>query len=453
MPTGHVGKVPGSSRQAGTAFPLDVSIVDGAGAQVTTFGGTASTFGTAFPATGTAAGFKDSTGTNMEPGNLDASGNLKVNIAAGSTGNAAAGATGAAVPASADYQGINVGGTLRGQTGVNPTGTVFAAQTDLASIAGTPVATLDFDTGAGSQAMPILGIALPASGGAVAGGTSTNPLRTDPTGTTAQPVTDGGGSLTVDGAVTANAGTNLNTSALALEAGGNLAAAAASLSALDDWDESDRAKVNLVVGQAGVTAGAGAVAANTPRLTLASDDPAVVSLQLIDDAIVADDAVFTPATTKVMMAGFEADETSTDSVNEGDGGAARMTLDRKQIVTIQPHTAGGWLTANFTNGDTFTPLTNAAQAIKASAGQLGGWYIYNPNAVVSYVNIYNVASGSVTVGTTTPKMNLAIPAGAAANVELVNGIEFDTAMSLSATTTGGGNTAPTTALDVMIWYK
>lgn len=38
-----------------------------------------------------------------------------------------------------------------------------------------------------------------------------------------QPVSDGGGSLTVDGAVTANAGTNLNTSALALETGGNLA--------------------------------------------------------------------------------------------------------------------------------------------------------------------------------------------------------------------------------------
>lgn len=37
-------------------------------------------------------------------------------------------------------------------------------------------------------------------------------------------VDDNAGSLTVDGAVTANAGTNLNTSALALESGGNLAA-------------------------------------------------------------------------------------------------------------------------------------------------------------------------------------------------------------------------------------
>lgn len=41
-------------------------------------------------------------------------------------------------------------------------------------------------------------------------GTGANPLRTDPTGSTAQPVTDNGGSLTVDGTVTANlaAGSN-----------------------------------------------------------------------------------------------------------------------------------------------------------------------------------------------------------------------------------------------------
>src|SRR6185369_16004387 len=72
-------------------------------------GGTSSTFGAAFPADGTAAGFIDSSG-NMAGGTLDASGFLKVNVAAGSSGNAAASATGAAVPASADYLGVNVGG-------------------------------------------------------------------------------------------------------------------------------------------------------------------------------------------------------------------------------------------------------------------------------------------------------------------------------------------------------
>jgi len=63
-------------------------------------------------------------------------------------------------------------------------------------------------------------------------------------GAAAVPIQDGGNAITVDGTVTANAGTNLNTSALALEAGGNLAAAATSLAIIDDWDESDRCKTN-----------------------------------------------------------------------------------------------------------------------------------------------------------------------------------------------------------------
>jgi len=64
---------------------------------------------------------------------------------------------------------------------------------------------------------------------------------------------------------------------------GSLANIEASTSVLDDWDESDRAKVNPIAGQAGVAAGAGAVSALTQRMTLASDDPAVTALQIIDD--------------------------------------------------------------------------------------------------------------------------------------------------------------------------
>jgi hypothetical protein len=63
---------------------------------------------------------------------------------------------------------------------------------------------------------------------------------------------------------------------------------------MDDWDESDRAKANIIVGQAGITAGAGAVAANTPRVTHASDDPAVTALQIMDDWDEADRAKVNP---------------------------------------------------------------------------------------------------------------------------------------------------------------
>lgn len=57
------------------------------------------------------------------PFQADATGNLKVNVVAGggSGSNAAAGQTGAAVPTNAGYDGVNVGGTLVGVTGVTTT--------------------------------------------------------------------------------------------------------------------------------------------------------------------------------------------------------------------------------------------------------------------------------------------------------------------------------------------
>lgn len=193
---------------------------------------------------------------------------------------------------------------------------------------------------------------------------------------------------------------------------------------------------------------------NAGTFAVQVDGAALTALQLIDDPVITDDGTFTPGATKVMMLGFEADETSTDSVDEGDAGAARMTLDRKQIVTVQPHTAGGLSVFNATSSDGSTALTNSAQAIKASAGQVYGWYIYNPNSSAQFVQFYNTAAASVTVGTTNPLFMLTIPASAAANVEFTNGITFTNAgFSCAATSTAGGNGAPSTALDVVIFYK
>lgn len=99
-----------------------------------------------------------------------------------------------------------------------------------------------------------------------------------------------------------------------------LASAVTALQIMDDWDETDRAKVNIIAGQAGVTAGAGAVAANTPRVTLASDDPAVVALQTIDNAIAGNemqvDVVNTPAVTNTHLTNFGAGEYETVAASQ-----------------------------------------------------------------------------------------------------------------------------------------
>lgn len=123
-------------------------------------------------------------------------------------------------------------------------------------------------------------------------------------------------------------------------------------------------------------------------------------------------------------------------------------------VTPIPDTTNGWLVAMMSSADGSTALTSTAQVIKASAGKLGGWYIYNPNATAAYVSIYNVAAASVVVGTTNPQMSLCIPALSAANVEFAMGIVFSNAgWSAAATTTGGGNTAMSSPLEANFFYK
>lgn len=125
-------------------------------------------------------------------------------------------------------------------------------------------------------------------------------LRIDPTGTTAQPVSQSGvwatrlqdgyglpltaSSSTPTGSETAlivrvvgGLPVSIDSSGLALETGGNLAATATSLAVLDDWDETDRAKVNLIVGQAGVAGGYGTIGSNTQRVAQAAASSANVT--------------------------------------------------------------------------------------------------------------------------------------------------------------------------------
>ena len=106
----------------------------------------------------------------------------------------------------------------------------------------------------------------------------TEPVSVDDNGGSLT-VDDGGLSLTVDGTVAATqSGTwNINnvSGTVSLPTGAATAAnqvtEIASLSVIDDWDETDRAKVNPIVGQAGVQGASGTVSASTQRVVLATD--------------------------------------------------------------------------------------------------------------------------------------------------------------------------------------
>jgi hypothetical protein len=117
------------------------------------------------------------------------------------------------------------------------------------------------------------------------------------------------------------------------------------------------------------------------------------------------------------------------------------------LVSLNPSTSGGWSVSSQ------TALTNTAVSVKASAGQLGGYMMYNPNPSAAYVQVFNVASGSVTLGTTTPTYVIPLPGNAAANIEMGNGIAHGTAISVAATTTPTGSAAPATALTGFFLFK
>lgn len=194
--------------------------------------------------------------------------------------------------------------------------------------------------------------------------------------------------------------------------------AVTALQIMDDWDESDRAKVNLIVGQAGIAGGTGVDGATVPRVTLATNvalpagtnaigklaansgvdigdvditsvipgtgatnsgkavdsvagatDTGVAILAVRDDALAAltpidgdyvqlrvdsqgslwtslsgpvalnvtraDDGAFAVGTDQVIGVGYLADESATDSIDEGDIGIPRMTLNRRPIIAGQ----------------------------------------------------------------------------------------------------------------------
>ncbi|MCP4640281.1 MAG: hypothetical protein GY851_07615, partial [bacterium] len=83
--------------------------------------------------------------------------------------------------------------------------------------------------------------------------------------------------------------------------------------------------------------------------TGASDVGAAMAASLaeIDNAVVVDDAAFTPATTSVVMAGATFDDASPDSIDEGDGGALRCSANRNLYGTVRD-AAGNERGANVT---------------------------------------------------------------------------------------------------------
>jgi len=89
---------------------------------------------------------------------------------------------------------------------------------------------------------------------------------------------------------------------------------------------------------------------------------------------------------------------------------------------------------------------NTAQAGATGAANLYALEIYNQNTTYTFVQFFDVATGSVTVGTTTPLFTLPIPPQGAIEKNYANPKNFATALTYACTTTPTGNGDPTTGL-------
>lgn len=269
-------------------------------------------------------------------------------------------------------------------------------------------------------------------------------------------VDDGGGSLTVDGTVAVSGtvavtqsgtwdevGINDSGNSITVDNGGTFAVQVSSIAAGDN----NIGNVDVVTMPTVTVTNAGTFATQV-------DGAALTALQVIDNPVLVDDAAFTPASSSVMMVGFQADESSTDSVDEGDAGAARITLDRKLITQPQPHTTGGL--SIFKSLD----LDETEEAVKASPGQVYGYHFVNRTTSPLYLKFYNDTVANVIVGTTVPVMTLELPSNStdhiAGHLSFPFGIAFDTAITVAVTTGFADNDTGAPGANhaiVHVWYK
>jgi hypothetical protein len=110
---------------------------------------------------------------------------------------------------------------------------------------------------------------------------------------------------------------------------------------------------------------------DTIAYTVLTGRTAVVSGGGSTSATKTDDAAFTVATDQVTPIAAMADEASTDSVNEGDAGELRMTLDRILLATNSAQLGNG-LTPFIVYRENILPIPPPAIAPPASKGILNG---------------------------------------------------------------------------------
>ena len=322
---------------------------------------------------------------------------------------------------------------------------------------------------------PVSAASLPLPTGAATAALQTQPgvdigdvTINNASGASAVNIQDGGNSITIDGSVTANAGTGFPSVQTedAASAGGETGlmvlgvrndAAASKTSADGDFS----AIATDSAGRVGITDLGGSLTVDnggTFSVQITADVPGTGATNLGK----AEDAAHTTGDTGVMGLGVRRDTPTTMVSADGDyhadtydaNGAKWVSLATKldatnDTVGVGPQTTGGLTTYHLVSAGS----TNAS-SVKASAGQLYGWYIYNSNAAARKVAFHNTA-GTPTAGASV-FFSLVIPPSSGANVFSTIGMAFSTGIGITTVTgLADSDTAAVAANDLIInlFYK
>lgn len=116
--------------------------------------------------------------------------------------------------------------------------------------------------------------------------------------------------------------------------------------------------------------------------------------------------------------------------------------------SVYPVHAGGSATVATSY---FNKAVTSSQVVKNTGGVLYGYDLYNPNATIGFLQIFNTTSPNL--GTDTPIVSIPVPPTSAvlrsAGVIIAN---FASAISIGATTTASGSTTVTTGFVVNLYY-
>lgn len=134
-------------------------------------------------------------------------------------------------------------------------------------------------------------------------------------------------------------------------------------------------------------------------VTISGD--ALAALQLLDDAVKVDDAAFTPASDKVLMIGATFDDVASDTINEGDAGAVRMSA-RRELYTQLRDAAGNERGANVNAANELLVALSSLPALPVGDNNIGN---------VDVVTLPALSAGTNNIGDVDVLTLPAIPAG------------------------------------------